>query len=296
MPSSKADGTGGHDAPGGARAVIGATAAGADRRRFRGRRARGAGARALEGGDPVPSLPEPAVTPAMALFERRPGGLAAAPARPLPRSRRRRFPPGRHALGMQELAPVLESYGIPCAAARPAASPAEAAAAAAALGFPVALKVLSPDISHKSDVGGVRLGLASTAEVAGAAAAMLDAVRAARPQARIEACRPANGASRHGALPAWCGTPSSVPWSWWASGFVGVLETRRGLPTRPPMPGQREPRWRRCSGVRGQAGQPRRLPGICRFAVDAADLVEAEINPLVAGPLGVIAVDARGRM
>src|SRR3989442_6098781 len=55
-----------------------------------------------------------------------------------------------------------------------AATPAEAATAAAALGFPVALKAVSPAIVHKSDAGGVRLGLRSADEVAGAAGEMAD--------------------------------------------------------------------------------------------------------------------------
>jgi len=55
-----------------------------------------------------------------------------------------------------------------------AATPAEAATAAAALGFPVALKAVSPTIVHKSDAGAVRLGLRSADEVAGAAGEMAD--------------------------------------------------------------------------------------------------------------------------
>ncbi len=65
-------------------------------------------------------------------------------------------------------------------------TPDEAAAAAAALGFPVALKIRSPDIVHKSDVGGIALGLGDTGAVRDAAAAMLARIGAAMPQARID--------------------------------------------------------------------------------------------------------------
>ncbi|MCB1980922.1 MAG: acetate--CoA ligase family protein, partial [Rhodoferax sp.] len=58
-----------------------------------------------------------------------------------------------------------------------------AAALAAEIGFPVAIKILSPEISHKSDVGGVVLDLHDGDGVRAAAAAMLDRVRAARPDA-----------------------------------------------------------------------------------------------------------------
>ena len=67
------------------------------------------------------------------------------------------------------------------------ATPDEAARAAAAIGRPVALKILSPDITHKSDVGGVMLGLVDPAKVHEAARTMLEQRRAsARPARAIE--------------------------------------------------------------------------------------------------------------
>jgi acetyltransferase len=58
--------------------------------------------------------------------------------------------------------------------------------AARRVGFPVAMKILSPDIPHKTDVGGVRLGLADGTAVRGAYAAMLRQVARARPDATVE--------------------------------------------------------------------------------------------------------------
>src|SRR5262249_23948741 len=55
----------------------------------------------------------------------------------------------------------------------------------AALGHRVALKILSPDISHKSEVGGVVLGLAGAVETRAAAEAMLARVQRMRPEARV---------------------------------------------------------------------------------------------------------------
>jgi acetyltransferase len=52
--------------------------------------------------------------------------------------------------------------------------------------FPVALKIRSPDIAYKSDVGGVALNLADADQVRFEAAAMLERVRAARPEARLD--------------------------------------------------------------------------------------------------------------
>ncbi|MBI3637259.1 MAG: acetate--CoA ligase family protein, partial [Candidatus Rokubacteria bacterium] len=93
---------------------------------------------------------------------------------------------GRRQLGLLDLAPILRAYGIPTARIERAATPAEAASVAENIGLPVALKVVSPDVTHKTDVGGVRLGLRSPGDVADAATAMLVRVRAARRDARIE--------------------------------------------------------------------------------------------------------------
>lgn len=83
-----------------------------------------------------------------------------------------------------QAAALLEAAGVPMVQRRRTATPEEAAEAAATLGFPVALKILSPDIAHKSEVGGVRLALADASAVRAAAADMSAAVAAARPDAR----------------------------------------------------------------------------------------------------------------
>lgn len=80
---------------------------------------------------------------------------------------------------------LLAAAGIESAPERVVHSADDAAAAAAELGFPVVMKIVSPDLAHKSDIGGVRLGL-DTAEAARAAyAGILDAVASAAPEARI---------------------------------------------------------------------------------------------------------------
>ncbi len=93
---------------------------------------------------------------------------------------------GRDRLDEAAALGLMEAYGIPVAAGRLAGSDAEAAAAAAEVGFPVALKVVAPGISHKSDVGCVRLGLADAGAVRQAHGEMLAAVRKAAPDAAIE--------------------------------------------------------------------------------------------------------------
>ncbi len=95
--------------------------------------------------------------------------------------------PGRRGvLGTLEARALLEEYGIPVVPTRQARTADEAATAADALGYPVVLKIESPDVLHKSDVGGVRVGLADAAAVRAAFSEMQDAVRRQRPDARLD--------------------------------------------------------------------------------------------------------------
>ena len=95
------------------------------------------------------------------------------------------FPPGP-TLTDWDLRPVLTAYGIPVPPAALAQTPEEAAQAAAAIGFPVALKLLSPDALHKTDIGGVALGLADAAAVREAAQKMLATFRERVPHGRLQ--------------------------------------------------------------------------------------------------------------
>ena len=90
------------------------------------------------------------------------------------------------ALTPGEATRLLRLYGIPVARETLAASPEEASAAATSLGFPAVLKAVSRDIVHKSDVGAVRRGLATSAEVAAAARDMAAALARSVPEARLE--------------------------------------------------------------------------------------------------------------
>ena len=81
---------------------------------------------------------------------------------------------------------ILTAYGIPLAPARLVRSAAEACAAAHDLGWPVALKVASADVPHKSDVGALALGLGTEAEVGAAYDRVLASVAHVAPDARVE--------------------------------------------------------------------------------------------------------------
>ena len=90
-----------------------------------------------------------------------------------------------HPVGERAVLDYLTRCGVPVIPSVLAATAQEAVAAAQAIGGAVALKIASPDIQHKSDIGGVQLNLRG-AEVAGAFDAILTRARQAQPQARID--------------------------------------------------------------------------------------------------------------
>lgn len=81
---------------------------------------------------------------------------------------------------------VMADYGIPVPNFGLARDAGEAARVAGSIGYPVVLKIVSPDILHKSDVGGVRVGLSSEDEVRRAYEEVTSAVRGKLPDARVE--------------------------------------------------------------------------------------------------------------
>ncbi|MFJ9086808.1 acetate--CoA ligase family protein [Streptomyces sp. NPDC102384] len=101
---------------------------------------------------------------------------------------------GRTQLDEYESTQLIAAYGVRAAASRPAADPDEAAAAARELGGPVAVKLLSERIGHKSDIGGVRLGLDGADAVREAAEDVLRVAREAGvDDARVLVQRMAEG-------------------------------------------------------------------------------------------------------
>ena len=93
---------------------------------------------------------------------------------------------GRTALSEIESKKILEAIGIPSAIPEHAVSADDAAAIAVRIGFPVVLKVLSPDVTHKSEVGGVELNLRTDADVRAGFGRIRGALAKKQPGARFE--------------------------------------------------------------------------------------------------------------
>jgi acyl-CoA synthetase (NDP forming) len=92
----------------------------------------------------------------------------------------------RRAYNEIEAKALLAKAGIPAAPERLATTVEKAVAAAAEIGYPVVMKIVSPDILHKSEAGGVKLGLANESEVRSAYDSILSACASACPKAKID--------------------------------------------------------------------------------------------------------------
>jgi len=225
---------------------------------------------------------------------------------------------GRTALSEPEAKALLAAYGIPVAATRlvplgadDAASAEAAVAAAQAIGWPVALKVVSPQIPHKSDVGGVALDLGDAAALRAALAAMLARVRRLRPDATLAGLSVQAMVRRAHARELIVGAsldPVFGPVVLFGQGgtAVEVLADRAiGLPplneplARALVARTRVARllaaWRDTPAADLEAVY-RVLIAVSALLADLPELAELDINPLLADPSGAIALDARVRL
>jgi acetyltransferase len=275
------------------------------------------GAMALEeAGLPCYPFPERAVgaLAGMArLAERRGQRPEVIAASPVPAAARRQLDAirstGTVRPGLLELEPLLRAYGIDVAPVRFAASMHDAGTRALEIGLPVALKLVSPAITHKTEVGGVRLGLASVAEVEDAARAMLARVRAAAPDAEVQGLLVQSMVTGgHELLLGVVRDPQFGPLVLVGFGgiHVEVLQdtAARLAPIGPAGALAMLEELRMAPVLRGVRGAPpvdrQALAGViarfARLATDLPELIEIEINPLVVGPARVVALDARATL
>ena len=215
---------------------------------------------------------------------------------------------GRRWLDSDGVDAVLSVYQIPTPPSRTVADAAGAAAAARELGGPVALKLRSPDITHKSEVGGVALDLHGEEEVRNAALAMLQHVKTARPDARLEGFFVQSMVRRPDAIELIAGLsvdPVFGPVVLFGRGGTAVeiiadtsLELAPINAALARLQMQRTRVWRLLQGYRGQP--PAAIDAVAAVLVRLSDLIvehpqiaELDINPLLADAQGVLALDAR---
>jgi acetyltransferase len=218
---------------------------------------------------------------------------------------------GRDWLGEPEAKAVLEAYRIPVVPTRIAADPQAAAAAAATIAGQVVLKILSPDITHKSDVGGVVLDLRAPAAVRDAAQAMLERVRQRVPAARIDGFTVQPMVERPDAFELIVGAnedPQFGPVILFGHGGTAaeiIGDTALALPPlNMHLAREAMARTRLFGLLQGFRGRPAAaiddialtLIKVSQLIIDFAEVVELDINPLLADEFGVMALDARLRV
>jgi acetyltransferase len=218
---------------------------------------------------------------------------------------------GHDILSEPEAKAVLSAYGIPVVKTRIAGSPEEAARVASQLGYPVAIKILAEEITHKSDVGGVVLDLGSRDEVHAAAAAMAERVQELRPDVKRIGFTVQNMARRPGAYELIVGAATDStfgPVILFGEGGTAVEVIADKAVALPPLNMKLAGELidstrvaRRLDGYRDRPPVNRQeiqltLIRIAQLVADIPEIAEIDINPLIADDQGVLALDARIRI
>jgi acetyltransferase len=221
------------------------------------------------------------------------------------------FAEGRDMLTEPESKIVLGAFAVPVVETVAAENAEAAVAAAERIGFPVAMKILSPDISHKSDVGGVVLALDTGAAMRTAMKAMLARVREKRPAARIEGVTVQRMAGGAGSFELIVGATVDAifgPVILFGHGGTAVELIGDRAVALPPLNRvlaaeliARTRIARLLSGFRDHPGTDRAaieevLIRISQLMADFPEICELDINPLIADSSSVLALDARVRV
>jgi acetyltransferase len=201
---------------------------------------------------------------------------------------------GRHLLNEVESKALLSAFHIPVAQTLIARSPMEAMLMAQQMGFPVAMKINSPDISHKSDVHGVRLGLSSGQAVRAAFGEMLAEVKRTLPDATLEGVVIEPMVSRPHAREVLLGMTSDPvlgPVIVFGAGGVDVEAFQDRAVTLPPLNHY-------LGAFRGRppvdmAALENVLLRLSEMVCELPWLAELDINPLLVDEHGALALDAR---
>ncbi|ATE63879.1 GNAT family N-acetyltransferase [Rhizorhabdus dicambivorans] len=215
---------------------------------------------------------------------------------------------GRTLMSEIEAKDLLAAYGVPVIPTRFAAKADDVLDACADLAPPYVVKLVSPNITHKADVGGVALGLSSDSTAATAAFTMAERVARCHPEATVSGFAVETMSVRPHALELIAGIandPTFGPVVLFGAGghAVEVIDDKAlGLP-----PLDREQAMKMIDRTRiGRQlkGYRTRLPAdrvgiadvlcaLSQIAIDHPEVVELDINPLVADADGVMVLDAR---
>lgn len=219
---------------------------------------------------------------------------------------------GRDSLNAREVNSLLAAYDIPMATTRYAANPDEAADLARDLNCSVAVKIVSPDIPERAEVGGVALSLDSPDEVRTAATAILRRVQTLTPEARIESFAVQPMLTRHGAYELTIGVRTGrhfggSPVLRFGHGGTEAQTINDFAYALPPLnmhlAQEMMSRTHIFSLLSGSPGRPANLDALAltlikvsQMVIDLGELVEMDINPLWVNAHGVLALNATVRI
>ena len=215
---------------------------------------------------------------------------------------------GRTMLTEPEAKAVLSAYNIPTVETHVAATPEDAERLANQMTGPFAVKILSHDISHKSDMGGVALNLSDPKAAGSAAKAMLAAIAEKMPNARIDGFTVQPMINRPKAIELIAGVsvdPTFGPVSLFGHGGIAVEVVADRAMALPPLNSVLAHDLVSRTRIRKLLAGYRNVPpanmhaicgaliGLSDLAADIPEIVGIDINPLLADAEGVIALDAR---
>lgn len=212
---------------------------------------------------------------------------------------------GQSALAPAEARALCEAAGIQVPRSTIASSSAAASRGAAAIGFPVAIKLVSPDILHKTEAGGVILNVQSASEAERAYERIVAAARAYKPGAQVTGVEIQQMLSGgHEVIVGATNDPSFGKVV--AFGMGGVLvEVLKDITFRLAPATRAEARSmideiaaaEILNGVRGAKGANREalaaiIETVSQLAADFPEIAEIDLNPILARPDGAVALDA----
>jgi acetyltransferase len=215
---------------------------------------------------------------------------------------------GRRVLSTTESKALLAAFRIPVAQSIETHSANEALVAAESLGFPVAMKISSPDLTHKSDVGGVRLNITSPQTVRSVYSELTRDVARAAPQARINGVTVERMYVSPNGRELMIGVARDAafgPVISFGAGGTAVEVLRDRSVTLPPLNQFIAENLIAHTRVSRLLGAFRNLPPVKISAVEAIllrvsemvcelpEIVEMDLNPVIADERGAVAVDAR---
>ena len=215
---------------------------------------------------------------------------------------------GRRQLNTMEAKALLAAFRIPVTRTARAASPLEAQAVAEEFGYPVVLKIDSPDIPHKSDVNGVRLGIDSDAALIEAWHELLADAARLRPDAHIEGITVERMHFSHFGRELMIGVlrdPIFGPVISFGSGGTSVEVLRDRAVALPPLNdviiegmiaktriATMLKRFRNMPAI-DESALERVLLRVSELVCELPEVREMDINPLIADDRGLVAVDVR---